>query len=240
MRQRLVSLIGGLWALSTHPPAPPPSASLIPTFPASPFCKFLNSAQDAQSINKTLSPPLGASAEEATQEPAGLPSKAASVVAPRNANRFGNRQNRDGPGGSGRRIIETAPSCSWAGASQSKIGGQQRETLPTPKDGRHFSPQQSFLEPTPSNTGQHTLTGGVCWTWDNAGLPSNHLPKSKSRSRRYTYMKLLSACKDLALAQHRPVKMVTDWKWRCDSLSQGHRFVGCGTKHYSTRRAMQL
>lgn len=150
--------------LSTRPSAPP-SASLIPTFPASPFCKFLNSAQDAQSINKTLSPPLGAalpSAEEATQEPAGLPSKAASVVAPRNANRFGNRQNRDGLGGSGRRIIETAPSCSWAGASQSKIGGQQREMLPTPKDGRHFSPQQSFLAPAPSNTGPaHTPWWGL-------------------------------------------------------------------------------
>lgn len=90
------------WTASLPPstrPSAPPSASLIPAFPASPFCKFLNSAQDAQSINKTLSPPLGASAEEATQEPAGLPSKAASVVAPRNANRFGNRQNRDGLGG---------------------------------------------------------------------------------------------------------------------------------------------
>lgn len=97
---------------------------------ASPFCKFLNSAQDAQSINKTLSPPLGASAGEATQEPTGLPSKAASVVAPRNANHFGNGQNRTGVvggwGGLGRRIIETAPSCSCAGASQSKIGGQQK------------------------------------------------------------------------------------------------------------------
>lgn len=92
MRQRF----GGL---SSRPPSAPPSASLVPAFPASPFCKFLNSAQDAQSINKTLSPPLGASAGEATQEPAGLPSKAASVVAPRNANRFGNRQNRDGLGG---------------------------------------------------------------------------------------------------------------------------------------------
>lgn len=78
------------------PPIHPSQLIPHPHFSVSPFCKFLNSAQDAQSINKTLSPPLGARAQEATQEPAGLPSKAASLVAPRNANRFGNRQNKVG------------------------------------------------------------------------------------------------------------------------------------------------
>lgn len=56
---------------------------------------------------------------------------------------------REGGEGLGRRIIETAPSCSCAGASQSKIGGQQREMLSTPKDRRHFTPQQAFLNPLP-------------------------------------------------------------------------------------------
>lgn len=128
-------------------------------FASPPFCKFLHSAQDAQSINKTLSPPLGARPQEATQEPAGLPSKAASLVAPRNANRFGNWQNRVGwldgwmdggrgdrgvgRGGLGSWIIETAQSCSCAGANQSKIGGQQKEMRSTPKEWRHFTPPQS-------------------------------------------------------------------------------------------------
>lgn len=67
-----------------------------PHFSITPFCEFLNSAQDAQSINKTLSPPPGARAQEATQEPARSPSKAASLVAPRNASRFGNRQDKVG------------------------------------------------------------------------------------------------------------------------------------------------
>lgn len=42
------------------PPSIPLSSSLICAFffPSTPFCKFLHSAQDAQSINKTLSPPL--------------------------------------------------------------------------------------------------------------------------------------------------------------------------------------
>lgn len=72
-----------------------------PHFFITPFCKFLNSAQDAQSINKTLSPPPGARAQQATQEPARFPSKAASLVAPRNASRFGNRQDRVGLGSGG-------------------------------------------------------------------------------------------------------------------------------------------
>lgn len=72
-----------------------------PHFFITPFCEFLNSAQDAQSINKTLSPPLGARAQQATQEPARFPSKAASLVAPRNASRFGNRQDRVGLGSGG-------------------------------------------------------------------------------------------------------------------------------------------
>lgn len=46
-----------------------------PHFFITPFCKFLNSAQDAQSINKTLSPPPGARAQQATQEPARFPLK---------------------------------------------------------------------------------------------------------------------------------------------------------------------
>lgn len=160
-------------------PVKPPPHPFLPAHPSSllllvsPFCKFLNSAQDAQSINKTLSPPLGASAEEATQEPAGLPSKAASVVAPRNADRFGNGQNGDGGlWGRGRRIIETAPSCSCAGASQSKIGGQQREMLSTPKDRRHFTPQQAFLHPSLWNTQATTLsaTGFGFWSWQSPFL----------------------------------------------------------------------
>lgn len=72
-----------------------------PHFFITPFCEFLNSAQDAQSINKTLSPPPGARAQQATQEPARFPSKAASLVAPRNASRFGNRQDRIGLGSGG-------------------------------------------------------------------------------------------------------------------------------------------
>lgn len=52
-----------------------------------------------------------------------------------------------GEGGLGSWIIETAPSCSCAGASQSKIGGQQKETRSTPKDWRHFTPLQSNLNP---------------------------------------------------------------------------------------------
>lgn len=86
--------------LSSRPLQP---SQLIPHphFFITPFCKFLNSAQDAQSINKTLSPPPGARAQQATQEPARFPSKAASLVAPRNASRFGNRQDRVGLGSGG-------------------------------------------------------------------------------------------------------------------------------------------
>lgn len=147
-------------------------------------------------------------------------------------------------GGSGRRIIETAPSCSWAGASQSKIGGQQREMLPTPRDGRHFSPQQSFLDPAPSNTGRaHTHRWGLL-DWRQRRLAFQSLTyctfQLKSRTHRYTYMTLFSACKDLALAQHGPVKMVVDRKWRRDSFSLGHCFVGCGSKHYATSRALPV
>lgn len=63
------------WTVNVAPPCLPLRSSLMPTFPSPstlPRCKFLHWAQDAQSINKTLSPPLGAPAQEATQEQAGL------------------------------------------------------------------------------------------------------------------------------------------------------------------------
>lgn len=94
------------------PVTPPPQLIPHPHFSITPFCEFLNSAQDAQSINKTLSPPPGARAQEATQEPARFPSKAASLVAPRNASRFGKRQDKvglDGEGGCGKQDNGTRP-----------------------------------------------------------------------------------------------------------------------------------
>lgn len=153
-----------LWLCPAHP-----SLSAHPHFSISPSCKFLHSAQDAQSINKTLSPPLGACAQEATQEPAGLPSKAASLVAPRNASRFGNRgtgeqgsmKSKWGGGVLGSWIIETAPSCSCAGANQSKIGLQQKEMRSSPKDRRHFTPRiqpNSTLWNTQASRHTHTDT----------------------------------------------------------------------------------
>lgn len=88
-------------AILSSRPLQPSQLIPHPLFFITPFCKFLNSAQDAQSINKTLSPPPGARAQQATQEPARSPSKAASLVAPRNASRFGNRQDRVGLGSGG-------------------------------------------------------------------------------------------------------------------------------------------
>lgn len=93
-------------------PLQPSQLILHPHFSVTPFCEFLNSAQDAQSINKTLSPPPEARAQEATQEPARFPSKAASLVAPRNASRFGNSQDKvglDGEGGCGKQDNRTRP-----------------------------------------------------------------------------------------------------------------------------------
>ncbi|KAM7376187.1 hypothetical protein PAMP_005931 [Pampus punctatissimus] len=57
------------------PPLHPSKLIPHPHFSISPSCEFLHSAQDAQSINKTLSPPLGARAQEATQEPVAFPLK---------------------------------------------------------------------------------------------------------------------------------------------------------------------
>ncbi|CAB1433735.1 unnamed protein product [Pleuronectes platessa] len=85
------------------PPLHPSQLIPHPHFPGSPPLSAANSC----TLPKTPTP-----AQEATQEPAGLPSKAASLVAPRNANRFGNRQNTVGMGGGGRGGINTSGSSS--------------------------------------------------------------------------------------------------------------------------------
>lgn len=146
---------------SPHCPSIEPSW-LISHFSISPLREFLPPAQDAQSINKTLSPPLGARTQEATQEQAGLSSKAASLVAPRNASSFEKRPNRvglemrggwsgderGGMGLAGKLDNGNSPIMLICWGNPVKNGRATKgNAFPPLKDRRHFTLQQSNLNP---------------------------------------------------------------------------------------------
>lgn len=135
---------------SSRPSIDPPSANSC-TLPKTPSQLIRHCLLPLEPVHKR--PPRSQRA---------FPLKAASLVAPRNASRFGNRQSRVGWGWGGRRglgswIIGTAPSSSCAVASQSKIGGQQKEMRSTPRDRRHFTSLESSLNLTLWSTNTHKV-----------------------------------------------------------------------------------
>lgn len=79
-----------------------------------------------------------------------------------------------GKGCVGSRTIEPGPSCSYAGARQSKIGGQQKEMHSTPKDRKHLPLLVTHKPRLLYNTNSYK-TPGICHTWENTDLAHSQL-----------------------------------------------------------------